>query len=368
MTFLQRIQAFDRLRDKLEIILATYPSFDEKIFFNHPFYDAIQQQCIQNKWFTPFFIKRALEAIVEMLNISDLQLFKDQYAPFLNNPTSQKKVVFVISAGNIPLAAFHDFFSILVSGNIFLGKLSANDNLLLPEIAKLLIEVDPEFESQIFFRDHYSNDTIEKMEYHKVISTGSNNSARYFEYYFGKFPNILRKNRNSIAILTENESDKDLQLLCDDIFLYFGLGCRSVSKIYIPKNYNFVPLIESMIKNSVYLCNHHHYLNNIEYQKTMHLMNQIPFYDATVLLLVENRSLHSPISVLHYEYYDDISSVFSRIKSEQDQIQCVAIQKEWIGKSLGTGFEKNITSLGNTQSPSLFEFPDQIDTVKFCLS
>ncbi|HPE40830.1 MAG TPA: hypothetical protein PLI77_07055 [Bacteroidales bacterium] len=368
MTFLQRIQAFDRLRDKLEIILSTYPSFDEKNFFNHPFYDAIQQQCIQNKWFTPFFIKRALEAIVEMLNISDLQLFKDQYAPFLNNPTSQKKVVFVISAGNIPLAAFHDFFSVLVSGNTFLGKLSANDNLLLPEMAKLLVEVEPSFESRIFFKDPFDRVQTEKLVYHKVISTGSNNSARYFDYYFGKFPNILRKNRNSIAILTGNESENELELLCDDIFLYFGLGCRSVSKIYIPKNYNFVPLIESMIKNSVYLCNHHHYLNNIEYQKTMHLMNQIPFYDATVQLLVENCSLNSPLSVLHYEYYDDISTVFSHIKSVQDQIQCVAIQQEYIRNPLLTGLETITTSLGNTQHPSLFEFPDQIDTVKFCLS
>lgn len=368
MTFSQRIQAFDRLRDRLDSLLFSIPQEGTEKKSDSHFYTLLEQQVAQNRWFTPFFIYRSIEAIVKMLQKSELQLFIEQYESLISIRKGKMETIFVISAGNIPLAAFHDFFSILISGNIFLGKLSSGDNLLLPEIAKILVELEPEFQNFIFFQDDSGSLKNNQHPFDKVISTGSNNSARYFEYYFGKYPNILRKNRNSIAILTGNESDEDMKLLCDDIFLYFGLGCRSVSKIYIPKKYNFIPLIESMIKNSVYLCDHHHYLNNIEYYKTIYLMNQIFFYDAGTMLLVENNTFSSPISVLHFEFYDDLATLSHDIIPVMDQIQCIAIQKDSLFSDMDTSLHASITSFGNTQNPSLFQYPDHIDVVKFSLS
>lgn len=368
MTFSQRIQAFDRLRDRLECLLSSIPQEGAEKKSDSHFYRLVEQQAAQNRWFTPFFIYRSIEAIVKMLQKSELQLFMEQYESLISNRKGKIETIFVISAGNIPIAAFHDFFSILISGNIFFGKLSSGDTLLLPEIAQMLVEIVPEFQNFIFFQEDSASLKNNKHPFDKVISTGSNNSARYFEYYFGKFPNILRKNRNSIAILTGNETEDDLKLLCDDIFLYFGLGCRSVSKIYIPKKYDFIPLIESMIKNSVYLCDHHHYLNNIEYYKTIYLMNQITFYDAGTMLLVENKEFSSPISVLHFEFYDDLATLSHDLIPVMDQIQCIAIQKDSLFSDMDTSLHASLTLFGNTQNPSLFEYPDQIDVIKFSLS
>lgn len=367
MTFEQRIQAFEILRDKLDFLLKMDSLDLQKKNENNPLLDAIELQYQKNPWFTPFFCNTAIRAIVDMLQYAELLKFKDKYKALLDAENYKIETILVISAGNIPLAAFHDFFAVLVTGNRFLGKLSANDSVLLPFIADLLIEIEPSFKDYILFSLESKSLKNANQTFDKVISTGSNNSARYFDYYFAKYPKIIRKNRNSIAVLSGNESEEELNSLCNDIFFYFGLGCRSVSKIFVPKNYNFIPFIETIIQNSSYLCDHHLYLNNLEYQKTMHLMNKKPFYDAGTIMLVENEALHSPIAILNYEFYDQINQVKHKIGSEINDIQCIALTKdhEFYHNS---SFHSIVTSFGSTQKPTLLDYPDGIDIVKFCIS
>lgn len=367
MTFEQRIQAFEILKDKLDFLLKEDSIDLQKKIENNPLLDAIEQQYQKNRWFTPHFCKMAILSIIDMLQSPKIQEFKDIYSATLEEKSDKIETILVISAGNIPLAAFHDFFSVLVTGNRFLGKLSANDSILLPFIADLLITIEPSFHDFIFILQDSESLKNNVHPFDKVISTGSNNTSRYFDYYFSKYPKIVRKNRNSVAILIGDESNEDLNGLCDDIFFYFGLGCRSISKIFVPKNYNFIPFIETIIQNSSYLCDHHLYLNNLEYQKTMHLMNQKPFYDAGTLMLVENEALHSPIAILNYEFYDHLDQVKQRISSEMDDIQCIALAKDHDFYH-NSSFHSIITPFGTTQKPTLLDYPDGTDIVKFCIS
>ena len=366
MTFEQRIQAFEILRDKLDFLLKMDSLDLQKKNENNPLLDAIELQYQKNPWFTPFFCNTAIRAIVDMLQHAELLKFKDKYKALLDAENYKIETILVISAGNIPLAAFHDFFAVLVTGNRFLGKLSANDSVLLPIVADILIEIEPSFKDYIFFSLESESLKNANHKFDKVISTGSNNSARYFDYYFAKYPKIVRKNRNSAAILTGNESEEELNGLCNDIFYYFGLGCRSVSKIFVPIKYNFIKFIETIIKYSSYLCDHHHYLNNLEYQKTLHLMNQKTFYDAGTLMLVENEALHSPISILNYEFYENLDQLTKRIESELEDIQCIAINKDH-DFHLNSSFHSILTPFGTTQKPTLLDYPDGIDIVKFCI-
>jgi len=369
MNFKQRIQTFDILRDKLSEFTRLQHEDSSKFFLEHQLYNAISQQSLQNKWFPISYIFDAIDSIISMLQPSELQLFENKYKDLFEDNKREIQTILVISAGNIPLVCFHDFFAVLVSGNRFLGKLSSQDNILLPVIAEMLMEIEPEYNSFIFFTEHVKmsqkNDGI---VFDKVISTGSNNSSRYFDYYFQNFPKILRKNRNSIAILTGNETEKEIMGLKNDIFFYFGLGCRSVSKIYIPKNYNFVPLIEILSQNNEILNHHHQYLNNLDYQKTVHLMNRVPFFDGGLFILVENEPFHSPISVINYEYYDTISELGQKLKYQKEELQCISCNPSLTQDEIDSELKNLLVSMGETQTPKLLQYPDQIDVVKFCLS
>ncbi|MEG1556133.1 MAG: hypothetical protein RR356_05350 [Bacteroidales bacterium] len=302
-----------------------------------------------NPWFIPPFIWNALEAIGKMLNERDLQRLYAFYSNKKELIFEQNCNVAVISAGNIPLAGFHDFFSVLFSGNRYVGKLSSQDHILLPALANILIGIAPEYKNKITFAEKLSS-------FDKIIATGSNNSARYFDYYFGKYPHILRRNRNSIAVLSGNETDEELALLCQDIFLYFGLGCRSISKIFIPENYNFRPLIEAIGKNGSIIADHHVYLNNLDYQKTIHLMNQQPFLDAGCVMLMESEFFSSPISILFYQYYHSLEEINNLIESSKEEIQCVVSNLKGV---------RNSVNLGKAQIPSLFDYADGMDTIEF---
>jgi hypothetical protein len=369
MNFEQRIQTFDILKDKLSHFLQMRLNFLQENSFDDALQKAILLQSVTNKWFPEFFIIKSIEAIVSMLQTSELQRFAHYYHGKFAQKNPKIETVLVISAGNIPLAGFHDFFSVLVSGNRYLGKLSTNDNLILPEIAKMLIEIDPYYSDKIIFTENVKmSQKMNGITFDKVIMTGSNNSARYFEYYFSNYPKILRKNRNSFAILTGNENEMDLISLGDDIFFYFGLGCRSISKIYVPKNYNFASLIEILSKNDTILNSHNAYLDNLEYQKTIHLMNKVPFFDAGILILVENNELSSPISVLNYEYYETLESLNFNIEIQKDDIQCIACDIESVSQVINEEFSTSLIPFGQTQYPNLLQYPDQIDIVKFCIS
>jgi len=222
---------------------------------------------------------------------------------------------------------------------------------LLPLLSKLLIEIEPDWKERIVFVDKLPR-------FDKVIATGNNNSARYFEYYFKNHPLLLRKNRNSVAILTGIETEVDLSKLSIDVFQYFGLGCRSVSKLYVPKNYDFQKLVEIFQEQTNALLLHTGYANNYEYHRAIYSLNNKPFYDGNSFLLVENQSLASPIAVIYYEEYESIGEVREKVQKIAPEIQCIVAESFL--------FENSI-HFGDTQSPTLLDYPDKEDIMKFCM-
>jgi len=312
---------------------------------------SIQKQSVENHWFPEEHIRFAIDAIGKMLQEDQLQCISEKYAHFFKDNATVEQTVAVISAGNIPIAGFHDFFSVLVSGCSYMGKLSKHDSVLLPVIANVLIEQQPCFKNRILFCDK-----LEKFD--RIIMTGSNNSARYFEYYFGKYQHIMRKSRNSIAILIGKESESDLENLFDDIFLYFGLGCRSVSMLFVPQNYQFDKMMEVFVRKGKNIAQHHHYLNNLEYQKTLHLMNRVPYIDAGIAILVEKRESNSPISVINFSYYLNDSEISDFLSTEKENIQCVVS---------GGGHFSSI-EFGKAQKPEIDDFADNIDVIQWLIN
>lgn len=313
------------------------------------FDSVIQEQSQQNTWFTPLFCHRAIDAIADMLGEGALHDFAGRY-PTVPDGWNKNYRVAVISAGNIPLAGFHDFCCILLSGNDYVGKLSSKDKLLLPVLAQMLIEIKPALQNRISF--------VEKLaRFDAIIATGSDNSARYFEYYFRDYPHLLRHNRNSVAIVDGHETDEELKALCEDIYLYFGLGCRSVSKLFVPEGYDFAPLIHFLHQESLSAVSlHNQYLNNLEYQKAIRLMNSRPYIDAGTFILSEEASCCSPISVLHYQYYENLHQVQEIIGRDRERLQCVVARNACIHKAF---------RFGSTQKPALSDYPDDVDILEF---
>jgi hypothetical protein len=339
--FRDNIQSFKQLGQHL-----AEPQWVEETFG-----EAIERQHRKNSWFTPEFCRHALSAIAQMLAPAALDAYFAKYQD-IAPAEDPRRTVAVISAGNIPVAAFHDFFCILVSGNDYQGKLSSQDKRLLPVLVQELIRIEPRFAERISFVEKVS-------DFDAVIATGSNNSARYFNYYFSKYPNILRKNRNSVAVLNGSETDEELRALADDIYLYFGLGCRSVSKLFVPKDYDFVPFLRILTQQSQPIAQHHQFNNNLEYQKAVHLMNKLFYMDAGTFLLTENQNYASPIGMVYYEYYDDIEKVNRRLGADADQLQCIVSRDPRI---------THAEPFGSAQSPTLSDYPDGIDTLRFLWS
>jgi len=303
-----------------------------------------------NLWFTPDFIDFALTETANSLQKENLEQWIAKY-PELQKQKSNKRAG-VITAGNIPLVGFHDFLSVLISGNIFVGKLSSKDDKLMPAIIKMLIEIEQEFKSRISL-------TEGKLEsFDAVIATGSNNSARYFEYYFGKYPHIIRKNRNSVAVLTGNETDGELQGLADDIFLYFGLGCRSVSKLFLPDGYELDTVFRNSLKHKNVI-NHNKYANNYDYNRAIYMMNRIDFKDNGIMLMKEDIGYASPVSVVYYEHYSKPDTVKKRLQTDNEMIQCVVSKEELVD---------NTVNFGETQKPKLWDYADNIDTIEFLVN
>lgn len=308
-----------------------------------------------NPWFTRENILTALGAIGQALTEKNLEKWIAPYQAKIN-PGKVKKVG-VINAGNIPAVGFHDFLCVLMSGNIYEGKNSSDDAHLLPHIASILKKAEPAFEKRIFFIEKISSP-------HAVIATGSNNSARYFEYYFGKYPHIIRKNRNGLAILSGNENADGLSGLAGDVFQYFGLGCRNVSKLFLPEGYDLSRLFIAFEKFSS-IDQHNRYMNNYTYQRVVMLMNKVKFLENGFVILKEDASLKSPVAVLHYEYYKNTKDVFEKLSSIENEIQCIACSDE-INKKVSE--EKlSLISLGQTQKPMLWDYADGVDTMEFLL-
>jgi len=311
--------------------------------------DLIEKAPLKNPFFTINEVTRAVQSIAHALNEKDIDEWFGNYKEDLEKPDSRKKVG-VIMAGNIPFVGWHDMVSVIVSGNDFIGKPSSDDADLTPFLADLMIEFEPSLKDRIQFTERLNGIDA-------VIATGSNNSARYFDYYFGKYPHIIRKNRNAVAIINGFETADDLKELGNDIFRYFSLGCRNVSKLYVPKDYDFNLFFES-IEGFNPIINHHKYANNYDYNRTILLMKQVPFLDNGFLILKEDTSLHSPISVLNYERYENMDSLKEIIQQEKESIQCIASLNAYFPESL---------NFGTTQQPKLWDYADGVDTLKFLL-
>ncbi|MFQ3174573.1 MAG: hypothetical protein ACI8W0_001695, partial [Flavobacterium sp.] len=263
----------------------------------------------------------------------------------------EPKKIALILAGNIPLVGFHDFLSVLITGNSVIVKTSSNDQHLLPFIAKYIIAVEPKFAEKITFVEG-------KLEgFDAVIATGSNNTARYFEYYFKNTPSIIRKSRNSVAVLNGTETKEQLIALGEDIFRYFGLGCRNVSKLFVPKGYTFDAFFEAIFEYQEVI-HYEKYANNYDYNKAVFLMSNYKLLDNGFLTLKEDISHASPISSVFYEFYDDIDDLQTRLSSESEQIQCVVSAK----------LIENSIPFGQTQQPSLSDYADNVDTISFLLT
>ncbi|GMN08792.1 acyl-CoA reductase [Croceitalea sp. MTPC9] len=300
-----------------------------------------------NRWFTEDNILFALKQWGELLTEDCLSKWLSNYE--MTQDTSTKNIA-IVMAGNIPLVGFHDFMCVLLTGNSVLVKLSSNDKVLLPFIADFLIDSNRELEGNIHFAEH-------KLEgFDAVIATGSNNTGRYFEHYFGKHPNIIRKNRSSVAVLSGNETKEKLQSLGEDIFRYFGLGCRSVSKLFVPKGYDFSCFFEGIFEYD-WVINNSKYANNHDYNKAVYLMSDFNLFDNNFLLLKEDKSYGSPIGTLYFEYYESLSKLNEKLKNESKQLQCV-VSEDIIEGSI---------PIGTTQKPSLDDYADGIDTIQFLL-
>ena len=310
---------------------------------------AIAQTYIHNKWFTKENTRRALEGIANQF------LTKEKLTNWLEKEqlidvTEGKKKIGLILAGNIPCVGFHDWLCVLVSGHEALVKLSDKDKFLLPILNKYLNDIG--FDTQTKFVERLND-----ME--AVIATGSNNTARYFESYFGKYPNIIRKNRNAIAILDGSETEQELISLGEDVFTFFGLGCRSTSKLYLPKGYDFEPLLNAFKVFDEFI-HHNKYKNNFDFNYTLMIMNKIKHTSAGLILLVEDDSLTSRIATLHYEYYDDLKKLQASIIGQKENIQC-------IGSKMNLP-ELEVIELGQAQRPSLSDYADGVNTLAFLKS
>ena len=323
------------------------PSVLHNDLFFEDFENLIQLSQSHNGWYTPENVVFSIQSWATALSEENL----DQWLSAYNFNEVNSKNVGLILAGNIPLVGFHDFLSVLISGNTVLVKTSSNDQFLLPFLAKYLIAVEPEFANKINFVEG-------KLEnFDAVIATGSNNTARYFEYYFKDKPSIIRKNRNSIAILNGEETKEQLIALGEDIFRYFGLGCRNVSKLFVPKGYSFNAFFEAIFEYQD-IIQYEKYANNYDYNKAVFLMSNFKLLDNGFLTIKEDESYTSPISSVFYEYYDSIEDLQIRIQSESNHIQCI------VSNNLIT----NSIDFGHSQKPNLWDYADNIDTVSFLLS
>jgi hypothetical protein len=304
--------------------------------------EAKQKATIANGWFTPEFIELAIQ------NITDEFLDENKLAAWIKHyhidDSIACKNVGVVMAGNIPLVGFHDFLAVFVTGHSQTIKLSSKDDVLLKYLVQKMYSWETTTQGHISFAPMLKGCDA-------YIATGSNNSAAYFDYYFSKYPSIIRRNRTSVAIVDGKEGIQELEKLSDDIHAFFGLGCRNVTKIYVPQEYDFVPLLKSFHKYK-YFADHNKYRNNYDYNLSLHIMNSKFYMTDETTLLVENEQLFSPISQVNYSFYNNADTVLESLKNNTD-VQCIA------GKDI---------PFGKTQTPGLMDYADGVDTMQFLLT
>ena len=323
---------------------------NESVLFNDLFFDGFKHQIKlsqeHNGWFSEKNILFAIESWAKLLTSEKLNSWVANYSI---KKAAQKKVA-IIMAGNIPLVGFHDFLCALICNHKVIVKQSSNDKHLLPFLTLYLTKIAPDLKGRVTFLD-------QKLEgFDAVIATGSDNTARYFEYYFKDKPSIIRKNRNSLAILTGDETKEDLLNLSNDIFQYYGLGCRSVSKLFVPNNYNFDAFFEAMYHWNP-IINGAKYANNYDYNKAVYLMSEFKMLENGFLMIKEDTSYASPIATLFYEHYESLESLTKKLNQDASKIQCIVSNQ----------LSDNHLAFGSTQTPQLEDYADGVDTVDFLL-
>lgn len=338
MTIAQRIDSLIKLGD---ILKDDYSPEIEVVIHN---------SSIENPWFTTDNIRLSLDAIANSyLDKEALNTFAKRY--HLDDEIVSKRIGLVL-AGNIPMVGFHDILCSYLLGHISVIKLSDKDKLLIPYLTGLLADINPD--SSLYF------EYVDKLSgYDAVIATGSDNTARLFEFYFREYPHIIRYNRNAVAILTGDESEEELTLLANDIFSYFGLGCRNVSKLYLPEGYPIGKLFEAFkpYQDIIY---HNKYKNNYDYNVALYLLNKEPFLQNEFIVLREAKEIPSRIATVHYEYYTDLDVLSNQLHDNLDKIQCVVSNQAL--KSI------EIVPIGQAQNPHLDTYADGVDTIQFLLS
>lgn len=306
--------------------------------------EVIHRAKAHNGWFDQVNVEKALRELANWLTTQSLTEWLNSYT---FNPNSESKRVGVIMAGNIPLVGVHDYLCVVFSGHNLVAKLSSKDQVLLRFIHDKFCEYDSSLSNQVSFTEG----RLDSLG--AVIATGSNNSAKYFEYYFGKIPNIIRKNRTSVAVMEGDESNEELAALTKDIFTYFGLGCRNVTKVYFPKGFDRSWFYGGIVNSNAVMENHK-YQNNYDYHKSVFLLNQDEIWDNNFLLLKEDSSLSSPVGMLFYEEYDDLNTLKQQLNTLENDLQVIVGRK--------------FTPFGTAQSPNLKQYADNVDVMQFLIN
>ena len=317
-------------------------------FFLDGFRQTIVEAGTYNNWFTKDNVEFALQQWSEALKRESLEKWVDKYPAGFFDVKSPKTVA-IIMAGNIPLVGFHDFLTVLMSGNKVLAKPSSDDDKLLPFLAQILVAIDKSF------AEYISMATGQLKEFDAVIATGSDNSARYFEHYFGKYPNVIRKNRTSVAVLSGNETPEELLELGKDVFQYFGLGCRNVSKLYLPKGYDIDKVFQAFY-NFSHVIDNKKYGNNFDYNRAIFLLEKHDFLENGFVIIKDSDQLHAPAAVVYKEEYENINELNEKLEQLESQLQCVVSNDEAVNDRL---------PLGQAQYPNLWDYADKVDTLSF---
>lgn len=317
----------------------------QKIIYNQD--EIIHQACKQNPWFVPEFVIKALDGISYMLEEEKLKEWISNYELYSNS----KKNIGIIMAGNIPLVGFHDLVTVLLSSHRAIIKLSHNDDVLIPYLVNILRSIDPEIGDDITFVD-----SLDKVD--AVIATGSDNTARHFKYKYKNIPYVIRKNRTSCCIIDGQEQVQDLTYLGDDIFSYFGLGCRNISKIYIPDNYDIENLIINF-NNYSWILKNTKYNNNYRYLLSKYSLENRSFINADYFILMESQDIVSPIACVYYEQYKDLKNLQLILELNKSKIQCIVSRDAWFAGSI---------PFGKAQLPEPWDYADNVDTMTFLAS
>ncbi|MBG24696.1 MULTISPECIES: acyl-CoA reductase [Croceibacter] len=344
MTLNEHIEAFSELGKFLEQFFNDSNTKDDE--FSQRLATEIEAAVHYNGWFTKNNVRFSLQQWQLALTEDNLSAWLKNY----NINTKAPKTIGLILAGNVPLVGFHDVLSVLVTGHNVLIKYSSNDQRLLPLLLEKLKAINTNYNERI----KTAKDQLKGFD--AVIATGSNNTSRYFNYYFKNVPSIIRKNRHSVAILTGEESPEQIQLLANDIFRYYGLGCRNVSKLLVPEGYNFNTFFEN-IMNWSEVINDNKYANNYDYNKAVYLMSGANMLDNNFVLLKEDKGFSSPIGVLFQDSYKNLEELEEILAEEKDNLQCV----------VSNNLQPHHIYFGETQHPKLWDYADNIDTVEFLL-